>query len=417
MSEAYRSTVIAGPPPRSGSLLRRHLWAVVTVASVCLALGFARWAWGPEVVVYPVERGDLVRTVVATGHVETPYRVEVGSQITGTVSDVLVAEGEAVVAGQPLVVLDDSELRAAVVQAQGAREQAEARLRQMTELSLPAARETLEQARANLANAHAAHERASQLARSGYGTQASLDMATRDFDVARTQVRAAELSVYTLSPGGSDHVMAQTQLAQAQANLETVQARLAYATVRAPRDGVLISRSVEKGAVVQPGKALFVLAPKGDIQIVVAIDEKNLSLLSVGQPALASADAYPEERFRATLSYINPGVDLSRASVQVKLVVHAPPPTLRQDMTVSVDIEVGRRNATLVVPARVVHDPATASPWVLAVREGRAREVPVTLGMRAGGKAEILKGLDPGDLLVPVAAGVRAGQRVRPILP
>jgi HlyD family secretion protein len=419
VSDAYRTTVIAGPKPRFGAVLRRHLWAVVAFAIACvgLLLGLARWAWGPEVVVYPVGRGDLVRTVVATGHVETPYRVEVGSQITGTVGNVLVAEGEAVVAGQALVVLDDSEFRAAVVQAQGAREQAAARLRQMTELSLPAARETLQQARANLANAQAAHERATQLARSGYGTQASLDTATRDFDVARTQVRAAELSVYTMSPGGSDHVMAQTQLDQAQANLETVKARLAYATVRAPRDGVLIYRSVEKGAVVQPGKALFVLAPKGDIQIVVAIDEKNLSLLAVGQPALASADAYPDERFRATLSYINPGVDLSRASVQVKLVVHDPPATLRQDMTVSVDIEVGRHNGTLVVPARVVHDAVSGSPWVLAVREGRAREVPVTLGMRAGGKVEVLRGVEAGELLVPVAAGVRAGQRVRPVLP
>ena len=422
MSDACRSPTDATsvrPPPPIWTRLRKHAWAGVVLAFACLAAAFAaaRWAWGPEVVVYPVERGDLVRTVVATGHVETPYRVEVGSQITGTVREVLVEEGQSVAAGQPLVLLDDSELKAAAVSAQGAREQAVARLRQMTELSLPAARETLEQARANLANAQAAYERASQLASSGYGTQASLDTATRDFNVARTQVRAAELSVYTMSPGGSDHVMAETQLGQADANLATARARLGFATVTAPRDGVLISRSVEKGTVAQPGKTLFVLAPKGDVQIVVGIDEKNLGLLKLGQPALASADAYSDQRFAATLSYINPGIDLSRASVQVKLVVKDPPPTLRQDMTVSVDIEVDRRPDALVAQARALHDAASGQPWVLVVRDGRAREVPVSVGLRAGGKAEVVKGLAPGDLLVPVSSGVRTGQRVRPVLP
>jgi HlyD family secretion protein len=315
------------------------------------------------------------------------------------------------------VALDDTELRAAVVQAQGAREQAEARIRQMTELSLPAARETLEQAKANLANAQAAYDRASQLAKSGFGTQANLDAATRDFDIARIQVRAAELSVYTMSPGGSDAVMAQTQLTQADANLATARARLAYATVASPRDGVLISRSVERGTVAQPGKTLFVLAPEGELQLVVGIDEKNLAQLAVGQKALASADAYPDQRFEARLSYINPGVDISNASVQVKLTVPDPPPTLRQDMTVSVDIEVDRRDGALVVPARAVHDAQGGSPWVMVVRDGRAREAPVRLGLRAGGQAEILGGVAAGELVIPVAAGVRAGQRVRPVPP
>ena len=422
MSDPHLSpvtTAVPGTTTGRGTTLRRSLW--VLAAGLLIVAGFglagARWAFGPEVVVVAVDRGDLVRTVVATGHVETPYRVEIASQITGTVRDVLVEEGQSVTSGQPLVVLDDGELRAAAVAAQGAREQAAARLRQMTELSLPAAREALEQARANLANAQAAFERARQLATAGHGTQASLDTATRDFNVARTQVRAAELSVYTMSPGGSDTVMAETQLAQAEANLSTARARLGFATVVAPRDGVLISRSVEKGTVAQPGRTLFVLAPKGDVQIVVGIDEKNLGLLKIGQPALASADAYPDQRFAATLSYINPGIDLSRASVQVKLVVKDPPATLRQDMTVSVDIEVDRRPGALVAPARALHDATSGQPWVLAVRDGRARETPVTVGLRAGGKAEILKGLAAGDLLVPASSGVRAGQRIRPVLP
>ena len=130
--------------------------------------------------------------------------------------------------------------------------------------------------------------------------------------------------VYTSQPGGSDYVMAQTQLNQAQANVTTAQARLGYATITSPRDGVLITRNVERGAVVQPGNVLLVLAPAGDIQLVLQIDEKNLGLLRVGQNALVSADAYPDQRFNAKLSYINPSVDITRASVEVKLTGDSP---------------------------------------------------------------------------------------------
>ncbi len=140
----------------------------------------------------------------------------------------------------------------------------------------------------------------------------------------------------------------------------------------------------------QPGKELMVLAPAGETQIVVQIDEKNLSQLKLGQKALASADAYPRERFAAELFYINPGVDALRGSVEVKLRVPDPPPYLRQDMTVSVDIEVARRADTLVAPADAVFDAASAQPWVLAVDGGhRAAKKPVTLGLKGEGRVEI----------------------------
>uniref|UniRef100_UPI0013D33F23 biotin/lipoyl-binding protein n=1 Tax=Klebsiella pneumoniae TaxID=573 RepID=UPI0013D33F23 len=77
----------------------------------------ARAILGPAVIVDSVTRGRLVETVVASGHVETPYRVEIGSQLTGTVQDVLVRQGEKVVKGQPLIALESRELKASVVQA------------------------------------------------------------------------------------------------------------------------------------------------------------------------------------------------------------------------------------------------------------------------------------------------------------
>jgi HlyD family secretion protein len=180
---------------------------------------------------------------------------------------------------------------------------------------------------------------------------------------------------------------------------------------------VLIARNVERGTIVQPGRALLVLAPAGDVQLVLQIDERNLGLIALGQQALASADAYPDQSFPATVTYINPGVDITRASVEVKLTVPAPPAYLRQDMTVSVDIEVARRAATLAVPQRAVHDILSGHPWVMGIRDGRAYRQPVRLGLRGNNRIEILDGARDGDLVVPANSGLLTGQRLRPVLP
>jgi HlyD family secretion protein len=152
---------------------------------------------------------------------------------------------------------------------------------------------------------------------------------------------------------------------------------------------------------------------------VVQIDEKNLKLLHEGQPALASADAYPEQRFAAQLVYINPGVDAQRGSVEVKLAVPQPPPYLKQDMTVSVDIEVARKPAAILLPTESVRDADTAAPWVLKVEDGRVHRRPVKLGLRSKGWCEVLQGVRPGDEVVPATAAnpvtLAEGARVRAV--
>ncbi len=413
----------AAPGRGVGMRLLPALWAhrwftfAVLAAMVLAAWQGVRVLFGPAVVADRVTRGAIVETVVATGNVLTPYRANIGSQITGTVTEVLVEEGQEVVKGQPLIALDDTELKAAKVQAEGALDQAEARMRQLKDFTLPTARENLAQAQANLIDAQKTFDRANALLKTGSGTQATLDDARKALDVARAQVNAAQLSVYTSSPGGSDYVMAETQLRQAVANLDTAKARLGYATIVAPRDGVLITRNVERGYVVQPGTALLVLAPAGQTQLELQIDERNLGKLGLGQRALASADAYPDKRFDAVVSYINPGVDINRASVEVKLDVPDPPAYLRQDMTVSVDIDVARRDNALVLPARSVRDELSSAPWVLGIRDGRAYKQPVTLGLHGLTQVEIAGGLAEGAWALPVGSGVVTGQRVRPFAP
>lgn len=373
-----------------------------------------RYFAGTPVPVDTVARNDLVETVVASGHVETPYRVDIGSQMTGTVATVAVREGQAVKAGQLLIALDTHELAAGVVQAQGAVAQAVAHMRQLNELTLPSARDTQKSALASQLGAAQIQGRAAALVAKGFETRAFLDDAQKNLDVARNNARIAAVQVRTASPGGSDYVTGETELAQAQAGLATAQSRLAYARIVAPRDGVLISRSVEQGSVVVPGNVLMVLAPAGVTQLVLLIDERNLGKIALGQPALASADAYPGKRFDASVAYINPGIDITRASMEIKLNVMAPPAYLRQDMTVSVDIEVARRNGVLAVPGRSVRDALSARPWAMVLRNGRARQQDLTLGLVGNSRTEIRAGLQVGDLVVPAGSPVAIGARVRP---
>jgi HlyD family secretion protein len=385
--------------------------AAVAVAAVA-AYGFLL---GPAVAVGQVVRRDVVQTVVASGRVVAPYRVDVASQVVGTVTEVPVAEGQAVKAGQVLVRLESSEAIAGVKQAEVAVAQAQARLRQLRELQLPVADQALRQAEANFENSQVQYDRNKRLYESGFVGKSVLDDAQRSLDVARTQVATARKQVESAQPSGSDSALAVAALDQAKASLLAARAKLEYMTIEAPRDGTLIARDVERGDVAQPGKVLMVLSPAGETQIVLQIDERNLGRLAAGQKALVSADAFAQQRFGAELVYINPGIDAQRGTVEVKLRVPQPPAYLRQDMTVSVDIEVGRSAAALTVPADAVHDAGGAAPWVMRVADSRAERRQVKLGLRGDSVVEVREGLQAGDMVVVGAIpAIRAGQRVRP---
>jgi HlyD family secretion protein len=248
----------------------------------------------------------------------------------------------------------------------------------------------------------------------GFISQAALDDAQRAADVAGSQVSSAQAQSRSNTPSGSDAALAQAALAQALAGQQLAGVKLAQGRVLAPSSGVLISRDVEVGDIVQPGKALMVLATTGQTQVLVQIDEKNLSKIALGQKALGSADAFASQRFDAVVAYINPGVDAARGSVEVKLAVAQPPAYLRQDMTVSIDIETARRTAAVVLPTSTLEDAATDQPWVLVVRDKRAVKQFVSLGLRGDTRVEVLGGIAAGEGVVPVSkTGVRAGQRVR----
>ncbi len=401
--------------------LRRHPAA----AAIALALAVAAlWsalhaAMGAPVDVRAVVRRDLVESVVASGHVEAPHRLTIGALAVGRVLRVPVAEGQAVAAGQALVELDDAEWAADARQAAAAVEQAVARVRQVREVDAPVADQQWREAAAELANAQAQRARGAALRAQGFIGPAAMDDADKALAVAEARSRAAQSQRGAVQPAGTAAAIATSGLAQARSAAAAARTRLARATLRAPVAGTLLARDVEAGDVVQPGMALMTLSPDGPVQIVVDIDEKNLHLLALGQPARASADAFADRVFDARVAYLHPGVDLQRGTVEVKLDVDRPPAWLRQDMTVSVDIQVASRRNALLVPLDAVREATGPQPWVVRVAQGRAQHRPVRLGLHSAGHAEVLDGLAEGELVAVGTAVPADGARVRaaPSLP
>lgn len=179
----------------SGLWSHKWLFAVAVLGLSAVSYASIRYFRGVVVPVELVQRADLLETVVASGHVESPYRVEIASQITGTVVSVAVREGEMVRQGQPLIMLSADELQNTAAQAQAAVAQAEANVRQIGELSLPQASEARRSAQASLIATQQIFNRTSALMAQGFVTRAYFDEVTKNRDVARTQVAIAEAQI------------------------------------------------------------------------------------------------------------------------------------------------------------------------------------------------------------------------------
>ncbi len=401
---------------RLGGFWKRHpVWSFVLAAGMLLvAMGVVRSVRGPEVPVIPVKRGPLVHRVVMSGRVSPPAELVVASLLSGTVVRVPVDEGARVQPGQVLVELDAAPLEADVARARAAVAQARARLGNLAEVGAPRREAAVRQAEAELARAEREAQRAQSLADAGVMTRVQLEEALTALDVARSRLASARAEAVGTGQGGSEQRQVEAALAQAEAELRAAEARRAHATLTATTPSVVLEREVDPGDSVQPGTKLLSLARLGGTQLTVEPDERNLAYLREGQQAVASADAFPRERFPAMVETVAPSVNPDRGTVEVKLAVPQPPDYLRPGMTVSVDVEVGRRENALVLPLDAVHDAATESPWVLVLRDGRVERVQVKTGLRGEDKVEMVEGLSEGDRVIPASAKVKPGERVRP---
>ncbi len=369
--------------------------AVLLLGLVVLGVRSLR---GRPVETVRVARQDLLETLVVSGRVLARSKAALGSTVTARVESVLVEEGDRVRAGQLLVRLDDREAAAALAEAR-------ARLEQSRGTDRRSAEEERTQATLKLAIEERQLARIAALRTEGFVSEREEDAARQSRDLARSAVAAATEKARSAAAGGADE-------RSAAAAVEAAEARVAQLRILAPEPGIVLLRAVEPGDVVSPGRALLTMALDRETQILAQPDEKNLPALRVGQKARASADAYPDRSFAAEVISISPGVDLARGTVDVKLRVSDPPDDLKTDMTLSVELEVGKRAGVLVVPLESIRD-AASEPWVLALRGRKAVRAPLTLGARGGAVAEVVKGLAEGDLIVRQPGRTRDGQRVR----
>jgi HlyD family secretion protein len=387
--------------------------SIVVVATVIAgaAIGVRQW-YGKAVDSAVAEETAIAHTIVVSGRVQAPNRIEIGSVVTGRVTRVLVTEGDRVEAGQPLILLDTDELKASLAQAQAAEASARARVATVSELALPQAADALVQAEAQLKFAEADYQRQRALRDQGFISDARLDDAERQVSVARSQVAAARTQRRAQTGGGVSAREAAVRLNEASAARELAQAKLAQAVIRASIPGTVLVRAVEPGDIVTSSKRLLVLASSGETRLTAQIDEKNLPYLRAGAPAMASSDAFPEQRFEAVLYYVSPGIDTSRGSVEARFRIAQPPDYLRADMTVSIDIEVARKARALTVPVQALRD-TDGRHLVQRISNGRVEAVEVKPGIRAQSRVELLSGLAAGDRVL-LGAALADGTRVHP---
>lgn len=385
----------------------RNRWRFTAVlAAGLLALWGLPKLRGPVLPGYQVQSGPLIQSVVATGRVAAPSRVQISPEITGLVQERRVREGDHVAAGDVLIVLRADDLKAR-------RDQARAALAALQQAERPNALARLRQTEAQLAQAERELQRRRDLSTRQLIARESVEQAEQAVIAARTAVEQARLTARTLADDGARE-------AQARKELEAAEAALARAVIRAPVAGTVLTRHVEPGDTVRPGMVLLEIAADSPDEILLPVDEKLIAPIKPGQTATCIADAFPTRPFQAIVDRIAPVVDPARGSVDVRLRVTPAVDFLRQDMTVTVTVRTGERSQALVIPndALLPVENGSDRARVLVVRDGRVQPVTVTLGLRGTAMSEITSGLRAGEHVLAVAALPpdalpNAGARVR----
>lgn len=395
-----------------------------TVAVAALVVGglgvgglwWSRSTQGPKVDAYHAVQRPIRQTLLVTGRVAPPARVDLGAQVQSTVVEVLVDEGDMVEAGTLMATLADDEAGARLREAEAAVAEAAARLQRVQGVGRKVASERVEQARLALEEAEATFARVDLLFQAGSSFEADHDAARKARDTARSQLVAAQLEAAATGRSGADTATAAAALARAQANVEVARAGLERTRLRAPTAGQVLQRRIEVGQVVRPGDTAFQFASQGPLEVRVNPDEFHLGALQTGQQALVVVEAFPDRPLRAEVSRIAPLIDADRGTVEVRLALADEVDTtqLRPDMSATVEVLLGEREEALVLPNWLVRDLGTDTPWVMGVVDGLATHQAVSLGLLGADAVEIAGGLEPDAPVLPVDVRVDVGDPVRP---
>ncbi|MGE0406087.1 MAG: efflux RND transporter periplasmic adaptor subunit [Candidatus Korobacteraceae bacterium] len=353
-----------------------------------------------------VERGDLTKSVVATGKIEPIAKVELKSKASGIVKKWYADAGDQVKTGTVLVELDKEEILARVRSAKAAL--------QATEANLNGARAELERAKVDAEGPDIpllkrAYDRALQMANDGVVSQAALDEAKRSYEVAlnRQNVARAQLEVQKARVK-----QAEAQVAQAQANLSQLEEEHRNSTIVAPMDGLVLSRNVEIGDAVSSilvmGSAATLVMTLGDTNQVYLkgkVDETDIGKVYLGQPAQIKVESFKDKTFNGAVTKISPmGEELNNVTTfEVRVSIANATGELKAAMTANAEILLEKRKDTLLIPEGAIlydQDKQASVEVPDASQQSGKKKVAVDLGISNGAKAEVLRGVKQGDEVV-----------------
>lgn len=384
---------------------RSVVWLGALSLVIILSIFWQIWR-GPLVPAYQLQEGPLIQIVVATGRIISPSRVQIGSEVTGLVTERRVQEGDRVAPGDILLTLRSDEISAKVREAQAA-------LDQLQNARRPQAQAALRQAESQLLQASREAQRRRELFATQSISREIKEQSEHLENTARANTEQARLLVASLAEGGSEETILRERLMAAKAAMEKTQ-------VRSQVHGIILTRNVEPGDLVQPGRVLLEIARSGATEVLVPIDERNLGVLRVGQTAICLTDAYANQTFKARVSFIAPTVDPQRGTVDIRLTVDPVPDYLRQDMTVTVNIETGKRANAVTIPNDALYNQQGDNADILLINNHKIQNGRVTLGLKGLVMTEVTSGVKHGDWVVAMPSGkssspssLQNGRRVR----
>ena len=390
---------------------RRILYVVIGVVVVLAAVGglIAAARGGTKIdpsKLAKVERGDLAKSVVATGKVEPITKVEIKSKASGIVKKLYVDAGDRVKRGQLLAELDKEEIEAHVAQAKAQAEASEASLRG-TEADMERAKVDAEGP--DVPMLKRAYDRAQGMAKEGVVSVSALDDAQKNYELAlnKQNVAKAQLQVLRAKIG-----QAQAQVAQDRANLKQLEEQYGYTTVTSPIDGIILSRDVEVGDAVSSilvlGSSATLIMTLGDTSEVYVkgkVDESDIGKVYLGQPARIKVESFKDKSFNGKVTKISPmGVEKDNVTTfEVRVSINNPGGELKAAMTANAEIILEEHKNVLQIPeGSILYDKDKKASVEVPDPKGKEgkNKVAVNIGISNGAKTEVLGGLKEGDQVI-----------------
>ncbi len=353
-----------------------------------------------------VEKGDLAKSVVATGKVTPITKVEVKSKASGIVKKLLVEYGDTVKKGQLLAQLDKVEIEAQVDQSRAALQAAEANLAS-SQADYERAKVDAEGPDVPLLKRE--YDRATQMAQEGVVSQTALDDADRNYKMALNKQNVSKAQVTVLK---AKIAQSQAEMARDQANLKQLDEQLSYTDIVSPIDGIVLSRDVEMGDAVSSilvlGSSATLVMTLGDTSEVYVkgkVDESDIGKVYLGQPARIKVESFKDKTFNGKVTKISPmGVEKDNVTTfEVRVSINNPGGELKAEMTANAEIILDEHKNVLQIPeGAIIYDKdKKASVDVPDPKEKDGmKKVAVNIGISNGAKTEVLSGLKEGDQVV-----------------